>query len=80
MSASEKIGEAVIWLLTKLLIVAIYMSLGLLFAFPIKWTWNVAMPYLFGWPLITWGKAWCLWFLSCTLIKRMPEVDNKKKE
>ena len=44
-------------------------GLGLLFAFPIKWAWNVVMPYLFGWPVLTWGKAWCLNFLTGCLIK-----------
>jgi hypothetical protein len=42
---------------------------GLLFAFPIKWCWNYTIPYLFGLPVITWGKAWCLCFLSGCLIK-----------
>jgi len=44
-------------------------GLGLLLAFPIKWTWNAVMPYLFGWPVLTWGKAWCLNFLTGCLIK-----------
>lgn len=43
--------------------------IGLLMAFPIKWTWNVTMPYLFGWPILTWGKAWCLNFVCGCLIK-----------
>lgn len=42
---------------------------GLLLAFPIKWTWNVTVPYLLGLPTITWGKAWCLNFLAGCLIK-----------
>ena len=44
-------------------------AFGLLFALPIKWTWNVTMPYLFGLPTLTWGKAWCLYFLSNHLFK-----------
>jgi len=43
--------------------------LGLLLAFPIMWCWNFVMPYLFGWPILTWGKAWCLMFLANMLIK-----------
>ena len=43
--------------------------LGLLFAFPIKWTWNATMPYLFALPTITWGKAWCLNFLCGMLVR-----------
>jgi hypothetical protein len=44
-------------------------GIGLLLAFPIKWTWNVTMPYLFSWPVLTWGKAWCLNFMCGCLIK-----------
>ena len=44
-------------------------AFGLLLAWPIKWTWNFIMPYIFGLPTITWGKAWCLNFLSGCLIK-----------
>lgn len=36
----------------------------LLLAFPLKWCWNGVMPYLFGLPTLTWGKAWCLWFVA----------------
>lgn len=50
-------------------LIALLAGWGLLFAFPIKWTWNVTMPYLFGLPAITWGKAWCLNFLAGCLIK-----------
>ena len=44
-------------------------ALGLLIAFPVMWTWNATMPYLFSLPVLTWGKAWCLYFLSGCLIK-----------
>ena len=44
-------------------------GVGLLLAFPIKWTWNVTAPHLFSLPTITWGKAWCLNFLCGCLIK-----------
>ena len=44
-------------------------GLGLLLAFPIKWAWNVTMPYLFNLPTLTWGKAWCLHFIAGCLIK-----------
>ena len=50
-------------------VIAISAGLGLLFAFPLKWTWNATMPYLFSLPVLTWGKAWCLGFLTSTLIK-----------
>jgi len=52
---------------TCVLIVA--MGFGLLWAFPVKWCWNATMPYLFAFPVITWGKAWCLTFLSVMFFK-----------
>ncbi len=52
-------------------------GLGLLWAFPIKWTWNATMPYLFALPTITWGKAWCLNFLCGCLIKASQTNNNK---
>ncbi|MDD4804503.1 MAG: hypothetical protein PHN69_04945 [Candidatus Pacebacteria bacterium] len=42
---------------------------GLFFAFPLMWTWNYVMPYVFGLPVITWGQAWCLNFISSLLMK-----------
>jgi len=65
----EAIGKIVIFILACLGIVALCALGGLVLAFPIKWTWNATMPYLFGWPVLTWGKAWCLNFLCGCLIK-----------
>ncbi len=53
-------------------------GVGLAIAWPIKWTWNVVMPYLFGLPVITWGKAWCLYFLAGCLIKTSQTNTTKK--
>jgi len=44
-------------------------AFGLVLAFPIMWTWNYVMPYLFSLKTITWGQAWCLNFLTRCLIK-----------
>lgn len=52
-------------------------GLGLLLAWPIKWTWNATMPYLFALPTITWGKAWCLNFLAGCLLKTTQTNTNK---
>lgn len=52
------------------MVIVMIAVLGLLLALPIKWTWNVTMPYLFGFPVLTWGKAWCLNFLCGCLINR----------
>ena len=44
-------------------------GLGLLLAWPLKWTWNYVIPYLFGLKEITWGQAWCLMWVASTLVK-----------
>ena len=53
---------------------------SLLFAFPVKWTWNATMPYLFSLPVLTWGKAWCLTFLCGALIKSSSSSSSKSKD
>ena len=55
-------------------------AIGLLLALPIKWTWNETMPYLFALPTITWGKAWCLNFLTGCLIKSSLIEGKKTKK
>ena len=50
-------------------VIVVAAGVGLLLAWPIKWTWNTTMPYLFGLPMLTWGKAWCLNFLCGCLIR-----------
>ena len=50
-------------------VIVVVVGIGVLTAWPIKWTWNATMPYLFSWPTITWGKAWCLYFLAGCLIR-----------
>ena len=54
---------------TVILLVIIALAISLLLAFPVMWTWNAVIPYLFGLQTLTWGKAWCLLFLSGCLIK-----------
>ena len=77
MNIDEKIGKAIIELLKGFLIVIITSVFSLLMAWPIKWTWNYTMPYIFSLPTITWGKSWCLFFLSNCLIRRWPHTDKK---
>ncbi len=50
---------------------------GMLVAFPLKWTWNATMPYLFGIKVISWGQAWCLYFLASCLIRSSQTNNNK---
>jgi hypothetical protein len=53
-------------------------AFGLLLAFPIMWCWNYAVTAIWGLPLITWGQAWCLNFLTGTLIKSTLTYTGKK--
>jgi len=63
----------------SVLILILVALLGLFFALPIKWTWNVTMPYIFGLPTITWGKAWCLNFLFGFLLQQThTHFENEK--
>ena len=58
----DLVNEGTTCILTVVGIIGVLAGIGLLLAFPIKWTWNTTMPYLFALPAITWGKAWCLHF------------------
>jgi cadmium resistance protein CadD (predicted permease) len=75
--------KSIIWKVVGgvILGIVIAIAMSLLFAFPIKWTWNATMPYLFGFPVINWGKAWCLSFLAGSLIKttNFPSNQNINK-
>ncbi len=64
--AHEVLGKVIMAVVGTVASIAV---VGLLLAFPIKWTWNATMSYLFAWPTITWGKAWCLMFVCNCLLK-----------
>lgn len=42
---------------------------GAIWAFPLKWTWNYAIPYIFGLPEINWLMAFSLFFVLSSLWK-----------
>ncbi len=66
MSKTVEAGTTAIF--TVIGVIVTLAAMGLLLAFPIKWTWNSTIPYLFALPTITWGKAWCLHFIcGCPL-------------
>jgi len=65
----ETIGKITVGFLASVGLVLVIACFGLILAWPIKWTWNATMPYLFALPTITWGKAWCIHFLAGCLIK-----------
>jgi hypothetical protein len=56
-------------IIAKYALLTAYLGIGLLLAFPVKWCWNYALVSMFEFPVITWGQAWCLYFLSTILIK-----------
>lgn len=58
-------------------IILLIATISLLMAFPVKWCWNYVMPYLFELKQISWGQAWCLSFLSSSLIKATQTNNNK---
>lgn len=62
----EKIVKVIIMAIG---IIGLVAGIGLLLAFPVKWTWNYTMPYLFGFKTIGWSQAWCLNFLVGYLLK-----------
>ena len=38
-------------------------------AYPLKWAWNCTIPYIFNLPRIDAIQAFCLYFVTNTLIK-----------
>ena len=69
MDKNEKIIAGIVGALAVVGVLVFAAVFGILFAFPIKWCWNYTMPVIFGLPVISWGQAWCLYFLSNMLIK-----------
>lgn len=77
---AEFIGKIVLGFIFVIGVLLSLAGLGLLLALPIKWTWNVTMPYLFGLPILTWGKAWCIHFLAGCLIKSSLTTKSCKRK
>lgn len=55
--------------LYMLFTIILAIAFSTMMAFPIKWTWNTVMPYVFNLKELTWGQAWCLTFLCNVLLK-----------
>ena len=51
-------------------------AISFLLAFPVKWTWNYTMPYLFNFREINVLHAWCLVFLAGCI--RGHKIETKK--
>lgn len=56
--------------------VLVELIVGLIMAFPLAWAWNAFMPYMFGLKILTWGKAWFLYFLVSILFH---PLNSRKK-
>jgi len=65
----EVVMKIILGIILALGVIAAVAVVSLLMAFPIMWCWNYAVVAVWGLPKITWGMAWCLSFLSGTLIK-----------
>lgn len=70
----KTIITAILVIIGGLAVVAV---VSLLLAFPVKWTWNYVMPYLFNLKALTWSQAWCLMFLSGVLLKTSATSSSK---
>ena len=47
----------------------LYAIWGFLWTIPLKYAWNYVMPYLFGFPTITYWRMFLLYFLLTSLWK-----------
>lgn len=65
---------AIVGIFTVALIIGVIVSF--LLAFPVKWTWNYTMPYLFSLREINVFHAWCLVFLAGCI--RGHKIETKK--
>ena len=63
---SNKMTEG---LLTGLAVIGLLVIIALVCSFPLKWTWNYVMPYIFHLPQITAPQAFCLYFIGGALFK-----------
>ena len=73
---NDVLKKVVLGTFITVVVVGTAAGVGLLLAFPVKWTWNVTMPFILELPKITWGKAWCINFLANCLI-RPSHVSSK---
>lgn len=57
---------------------ATWITLALLFAFPFKWCWNYTLPWMFRFPYIEWGHAFCLLYVIASCKQVILWCDHKK--
>ena len=71
-------------LMLSLIMAVVMILISLVGAFPLKWCWNHAMPYVSNGvlPELTWSHAFCLMWVCRSLIKAIhvaPETKKKEK-
>lgn len=76
---SEFVAKLVVGVIAAAGAIALVVITALLFALPVKWTWNATMPYLFALKELSVGQAWCLAFLAGSLIKSSTVVKAEEK-
>lgn len=65
---SDTSDKIAMFITGTIIIAALAVLFGLLFAFPVMWTWNYVMPDVFGLPVITFWQAFWMKFLFFFLI------------
>lgn len=76
---AEILGRIVLSIIGAATATLIAVGVAILFAFPVKWTWNEVMPYLFNLKEVTVGQAWCLVFLAGVLLKSTHVTNTEEK-
>jgi hypothetical protein len=66
---TRKIDGMINATVTFIVMVVITSVFDLLWAFPVMWSWNYVMPYLFELPKLNWSMSFCLLFILTSLWK-----------
>lgn len=62
--------DNIIGIISSFVIALIVIAVVAIFiAFPIMWCWNYTVVLIWKLSPITWGQAWCIYFLANCLIK-----------
>ena len=60
-------GAGIVFAAVMAVVFVVMAVVGLVFAFPVKWLWNMALPDLLGVNSIGYWQAWAV-FLLCSLL------------
>jgi hypothetical protein len=62
------LNKIVEWIGAALVATLVVVVVMIVLSFPLSWVWNAAMPYLFGWPELSWWRTLCLWIVVSVLL------------